>query len=549
MKKNKLLIIFYSIIPSLMCSNANAFILPPGAPVTDGPHIFETVRQFVQDQVISEGVRNVISKKITQSYSFLTKENSSESKSKILDQGNRTQVETDLYNKKINQDLQPNYGDACSILIANSYIANNPKEKASKNISEAFSSIAKSSIDGTGLSEKNKKMLLFDQMRDSQKTDANFLNTEQWTGKKTIDATSARNAILAIDTISYTDGVFYQKINDQRTDMYKTIYVDNAKKSLMINIEKYIMLDPIYSRMGGANKDLSGIGGNYNDDDDYSTQISKDLMSNNNSKETGKISLPTDVKSTNKKIDDGKSSKDMSKEKYLEQFLIAPLPTTYITSRFQPSRTLSGLTRKHNGVDFRGAIGTPIYASQSGTIGPAGWQSSDHSQGYGLRAYVIHDKNIVTVYGHMSNINVKSGQKVTKGDVIGYVGSSGRSFGSHLHFGISTNGSYSSNANWVDPMLISGTSSIDAIDQATNDIAGNNNGSQQSYDGYEDKNENAFKDNNSNNPQEIKSVSQLKRQELLMKGLGLNQDWEDLKQLEQMKFSLAIKVLNKINNT
>lgn len=549
MKKNKLLIIFCSLIPSIICTNSSAFIIPPGAPVTDGPHIFEIVRQFIQDQTISEGIRSAISKKITQNYSFLTKENSTDSKSTILEQGKKTQVETDLYNKKINQDMQPNYSDACSILIANNYMSNKPKEKASSNISNAFSSISKSSLDGTGLSEKNKKMILFDQMVDSQKTDVNFLNTEQWTGKKTIDATSAKNAILAIDTISYTDGIFYNRISDERTDMYKTVYVDNAKKALMLNIEKYIMLDPIYARMGGANKDLSGIGGNYNDDDDYSTQISKDLKSNNNYKETGKINLPTDIKSTNEKINDGKSSKDMSKEKYLEQFLIAPLPTTYITSRFQPSRTLNGLTRKHNGVDFRGAIGTPIYASQSGTVGPAGWQSSDHSQGYGLRAYIMHDKNIITVYGHMSKINVTSGQKVTKGDIIGYVGSSGRSFGSHLHFGMSTNGSYSSNANWVDPMLISGTSAMDAIDQATNDISGNSNGSQNSYDGYEDDHDNAFKNNNSNNPQEIKSVSQLKRQELLMKGLGLNQDWEDLKQLEQMKFSLAIKVLNKINNT
>lgn len=546
MKKNKLLILFYSLIPSILSPSASAFIIPPGAPVTDGPHILEKIRQFIQDQTIAEGRQSIITKQVGQSLGLVTNESTMDSKKNILEQGQKTQVDTDLYNKKITQDLQPNYSDACSILIANKYASNYSKEKASKNISEAFSSISKSSLDGTGLSEKNKKMLLYDQMLDSQKTDINFLSPQQWTGKKTIDATSARNAILAVDTISYTDGIFYNSLSDERTDLYKTVYFDNARASLMLNINKYVMLDPIYSRMGGASKDLTGIDSNYNNED-YSNQISNDLKSNNNYKETGKINLPTDIKSTNKRIEDGKSSKDMSKEKYLEQFLIAPLPTTYITSRFQPSRTLGGLTRKHNGVDFRGATGTPIYAAQSGVIGPAGWQSSDHGQGYGLRTYIMHDKNIVTVYGHMSQLNVRTGQKVAKGDVIGYVGNSGRSFGSHLHFGISTNGSYSSNANWIDPMSISGTSAVDALDQATNDISGNNNGTQQSYDGYEDASGNAYKNNNSNNPQEIKSISQVRRQELLMKGLGLNQDWEDFKQLEQMKFALSIKILNKIN--
>lgn len=89
---------------------------------------------------------------------------------------------------------------------------------------------------------------------------------------------------------------------------------------------------------------------------------------------------------------------------------------------------LGGL-RAHKGIDMPAPTGTPIRASADGTVGKADWFG-----GYGLYVQLEHGAGMETRYGHMSRIAVAEGQTVHKGDVIGYVGSTGRSTGSHLHY-------------------------------------------------------------------------------------------------------------------
>lgn len=88
-----------------------------------------------------------------------------------------------------------------------------------------------------------------------------------------------------------------------------------------------------------------------------------------------------------------------------------------------------GGRRAHNGVDFAAPTGTPIYATADGVVSRAEWFG-----GYGLYVALEHGGEIQTRYGHMSRINVQAGQQVRKGDVIGFVGSTGRSTGPHLHY-------------------------------------------------------------------------------------------------------------------
>lgn len=83
----------------------------------------------------------------------------------------------------------------------------------------------------------------------------------------------------------------------------------------------------------------------------------------------------------------------------------------------------------HPGVDIAANYGAPIYASASGYVQQAGWNG-----GYGKYVRLSHDYGYGTAYGHMSGINVNIGDFVNKGDVIGYVGSTGYSTGPHLHF-------------------------------------------------------------------------------------------------------------------
>ncbi len=90
-----------------------------------------------------------------------------------------------------------------------------------------------------------------------------------------------------------------------------------------------------------------------------------------------------------------------------------------------------GYTKMHKGVDFAAPTGTPIFAAGDGVIERAGWFS-----GYGKYVRIRHNSKLKTAYAHMSKINskLKSGTRVTQGQVIGYVGTTGRSTGPHLHY-------------------------------------------------------------------------------------------------------------------
>jgi len=94
-----------------------------------------------------------------------------------------------------------------------------------------------------------------------------------------------------------------------------------------------------------------------------------------------------------------------------------------------------GGMRAHKGIDLPATTGTPIYASADGVVGKADWFG-----GYGLFVELEHGGGMETRYGHMSRIAVAEGQRVRKGDVIGYVGSTGRSTGSHLHYEVRIGG-------------------------------------------------------------------------------------------------------------
>lgn len=88
-----------------------------------------------------------------------------------------------------------------------------------------------------------------------------------------------------------------------------------------------------------------------------------------------------------------------------------------------------GGRRQHKGVDLAEPTGSPVYATADGVISRADWFSS-----YGLYISIEHGAEIQTRYGHLSRLNVEAGQPVRKGDLIGYVGTTGRSTGPHLHY-------------------------------------------------------------------------------------------------------------------
>lgn len=102
--------------------------------------------------------------------------------------------------------------------------------------------------------------------------------------------------------------------------------------------------------------------------------------------------------------------------------------------------------RGHKGIDIAAPYGTPIYAAESGTVIETG---SGWNGGYGNCVRISHDDGNVTVYAHQSSIAIKNGDYVVKGQIIGYVGSTGDSTGNHLHFEVRSNGTYANPTKYV----------------------------------------------------------------------------------------------------
>lgn len=113
-----------------------------------------------------------------------------------------------------------------------------------------------------------------------------------------------------------------------------------------------------------------------------------------------------------------------------------------ISSSFKPKRKhpVLGYTRAHNGTDYAAKTGVPIFASASGKVAMKDYQK----RGYGNVIVINHKDGYSTLYAHMSKVEkgIYAGKKVKKGQVIGYVGNTGLSTGSHLHFEIRKNGRY-----------------------------------------------------------------------------------------------------------
>lgn len=112
------------------------------------------------------------------------------------------------------------------------------------------------------------------------------------------------------------------------------------------------------------------------------------------------------------------------------RFLTHPTKGGYITSEF--GRRWG---RNHNGIDIAHNTGDPVYASMDGVVKEASYKYS-----YGNKILINHGEGLETIYAHLDSFNVKVGDVVKKGDLIGRVGNTGNSTGSHLHFELRVNG-------------------------------------------------------------------------------------------------------------
>ena len=129
-----------------------------------------------------------------------------------------------------------------------------------------------------------------------------------------------------------------------------------------------------------------------------------------------------------------------------KQVLLACTPAIQPVSNKDLNRIASGFgyridpvyktVKMHAGLDFAAPQGTPIYATANGTVVTGG----NTGNGYGNHVVINHGYGYETLYGHMVRVKVRSGQKVKRGEIIGWVGSTGKSTGPHCHYEVHKNG-------------------------------------------------------------------------------------------------------------
>jgi murein DD-endopeptidase MepM/ murein hydrolase activator NlpD len=141
-----------------------------------------------------------------------------------------------------------------------------------------------------------------------------------------------------------------------------------------------------------------------------------------------------------------KSFDDLIKLALNKEEMLKCLPAIIPISNKDLTRTASGygwrihpiykISKFHYGMDFTAPLGTDVYASANGTV--VGVLSAQ--RGLGKHVIIDHGFGYSTIYAHLSNFNVRVGQKVQRGDIIGFVGSTGTSVANHLHYEIKLNG-------------------------------------------------------------------------------------------------------------
>ena len=140
-----------------------------------------------------------------------------------------------------------------------------------------------------------------------------------------------------------------------------------------------------------------------------------------------------------------KSYDEVAKMALNKEKMIASMPSIMPVSNNDLKQTASGwgmrihpiykIPRFHYGMDFTAATGTDVFATGIGVV-----KEASRETGYGNRVVIDHGFGFETFYAHLSKINVTVGQKVNRGDVIGFVGSTGTSTAPHLHYEVSKNG-------------------------------------------------------------------------------------------------------------
>ena len=261
--------------------------------------------------------------------------------------------------------------------------------------------------------------------------------TEEGIAFAQIDSVPDYTLCLLKKDITPNDDEIYAKVTENGTEYYKYYAITDNKKE-KVYVETFEEAEEVVEQLkekDSQNKNEIGIVEKY-DTETKSFSSVKECVSK--LYEEPKV---TYVASTKPSTSSGTVIGVSTKKVNLGINLIKPI-SGIITCRFgsRESTSISG----HRGLDIAAATGTPIKAAAGGTVTTAGWNSS-----YGYMIIISHGNGVQTVYAHCSQLLASKGQKVTQGQVIAKVGSTGYSTGPHLHLEVRVNGVLQNPQNYV----------------------------------------------------------------------------------------------------
>jgi len=210
-------------------------------------------------------------------------------------------------------------------------------------------------------------------------------------------------------------------------DQYQKLSMFDKKLRIVANIEK---------PKGSDRDELKGLGGD-------STKDVEDYLSTPKAKVDDLLKdMHSEINQLEQKaISQEKSFVEIQEHLMNQSLFFAATPSIWpvkgwVTSPFGVRTSpFTGTHQMHKGMDIANRVGTPVVSTADGIVVKATWDS-----GFGKTVSIRHGYGMVTVYGHLSEINVRVGQKVKRGQKIAAVGSTGHSTGPHLHYAVSMNG-------------------------------------------------------------------------------------------------------------
>ena len=248
-----------------------------------------------------------------------------------------------------------------------------------------------------------------------------------------VDAMPTYKLCLLKKDVETNDEEIFNKVVNNGTEYYKyyAITLDKEEKLYVSSFKEAEDVINGLKKKDSNNKDKIGIVEKYDTELKEFTNVETSISKLYEKKPEPKVEYSTSsyYSSGTPSYSSGSSSSNIS----IGIALIKPVSGT-ITSRFGSNESIRN--HAHSGLDIAAPYGTAIKAAASGTVTFAG----NAGDGYGNYVIISHGNGVQTVYAHCSSVLVTSGQKVTQGEVIAKVGSTGNSTGNHLHLEVRKNG-------------------------------------------------------------------------------------------------------------